>query len=481
MQPSTARSLPQWLLSLWRQVQWGQVQWGQVQWRQVPGRAGQWLPRGRDVSRAEWAWRHRVVCLVLAAHVPALAVAVLAVDRPHLLPAVYVVLALLGGACLGPLPRQLQALLAGGGLLLSSVLVVVLADGAADATVYYGVAVVLLALYRDWSVYALAVVIALAHRALISPAGAPEQSASGGAAWALLYALLVLAECAVLVLLWRASQHGRVAEEQRVHAELSAGRTTIEEQLAATDRMRADLIATVSHEFRTPLTGIRGSALTLLKRGDRLDKNGRDRLLHAVLDQQERLSRLLENMLLAAQATDADPSASAEVDAVAAEVAMLAAASRPGATGVSVVVAPGTVAKIDRQALHQVLANLVDNALVHGAPGTTPLVAGGIDERGVWVTVSNEGGVIDLTTQGRLFEPFTQISSGATRDREGIGVGLYVVRRRVEVYGGSIEVNSDSGWITVQIRLQPVRRGRAVGVRAEGAAQTDAPARLPTP
>jgi signal transduction histidine kinase len=186
-------------------------------------------------------------------------------------------------------------------------------------------------------------------------------------------------------------------------------------------------------------------------------------------------------MLLAAQATDADPSASAEVDAVAAEVAMLAAASRPGATGVSVVVAPGTVAKIDRQALHQVLANLVDNALVHGAPGTTPLVAGGIDERGVWVTVSNEGGVIDLTTQGRLFEPFTQISSGATRDREGIGVGLYVVRRLVEVYGGSIEVNSDSGWITVQIRLQPVRRGRAVGVRAEGAAQTDAPARLPTP
>ncbi|MCW2713488.1 MAG: integral rane sensor signal transduction histidine kinase, partial [Frankiales bacterium] len=92
-----------------------------------------------------------------------------------------------------------------------------------------------------------------------------------------------------------------------------------------------------------------------------------------------------------------------------------------------------------------------------------------------------EGGVIDLTTQGRLFEPFTQISSGATRDREGIGVGLYVVRRLVEVYGGSIEVNSDSGWITVQIRLQPVRRGRAVGVRAEGAAQTDAPARLPTP
>ena len=445
------------------------------------GRPGQWLPHGSDLNDAEWAWRHRVICLVLAAHVPALAVAVLAVDRPGLLPVVYLVLVLLGGACLGSARRQVRALLASGGLLLGSVVVVAIADGAADGSVYYAVSVALLALYRDWSVYALAVGVALAHRIVLSPAGSAEQSATGTLAWALLYAGLVLAECVVLMFLWRASQHGRVAEDERVDAGLSAGRTSLEEQLAATDRMRADLIATVSHEFRTPLTGIRGSALTLLKRGDRLDKNGRDRLLHGVLDQQERLSRLLENMLVAAQATDADPSASTEVDAVAAEVAMLAAAGRPGATGVSVVVAPGTVARIDRHALHQVLANLLDNALLHGAPGTTPLVAGGTDERGVWVSVSNEGAVIDLTSRGRLFEPFVQADSSATRDREGLGVGLYVVRRLVEVYGGSIEVNSDSGWVTVQVRLQAVRRNRTVVLPPDSGAQTEAPTRLPTP
>jgi K+-sensing histidine kinase KdpD len=233
-----------------------------------------------------------------------------------------------------------------------------------------------------------------------------------------------------------------------------AGRSTMQAQQEATDRMRADLIATVSHEFRTPLTGIRGAALTLLKRGDRLDKDDRDRLLLAVLDQQERLSRLLENMLVAAQATDADLSASAEVDAVAAEVAMLAAAGRAGSPGVSVVVTPGTSARIERQALHQVLANLVDNALTHGAPGSMPLIAGGEDERGVWLTVSNEGRAVDLTCAGRLFEPFTQADSGATRSREGIGVGLYVVRRLVEVHGGTVQVHSDSGWVTVEVRLQ---------------------------
>lgn len=115
---------------------------------------------------------------------------------------------------------------------------------------------------------------------------------------------------------------------------------------------------------------------------------------------------------------------------------------------------PGTTARIERQALHQVLANLVDNALTHGAPGSMPLIASGEDERGVWLTVSNEGRAVDLTCAGRLFEPFTQADSGATRSREGIGVGLYVVRRLVEVHGGTVQVHSDSGWVTVEVRLQ---------------------------
>ena len=228
-------------------------------------------------------------------------------------------------------------------------------------------------------------------------------------------------------------------------------------RLAETERIRADLIGTVSHEFRTPLTGIRGAALTLLKRGDRLDPTSRNGLLHAVLDQQERLSRLLENMLIAARATDVDPSAVTDVNAVAAEVAMLASAGRPGAARVSVVVEAGTAARIERQALHQVLANLVDNAVQHGAQSSVPLVAAGQDERGVWVTVSNEGRVLDLSEADRLFEPFTQQDSGATRDREGIGVGLYVVRRLDDVYGGSLDVRSEAGWVTVEVRLPAAR------------------------
>ena len=302
----------------------------------------------------------------------------------------------------------------------------------------------------------------------------------------------VLLEAAVLVAFWHASEVAR-AEQDRMRAALDHGHSSVRARLEQTDRIRTDLIGTVSHEFRTPLTGIRGAALTLLKRGDRLDPAARQQLLRAVLEQQERLSRLLENMLTAAEAIATDPSAAAEVDAVAAEVAMLAGAARADCPAPSVLVDAGTTARIDRRAMHQVLANLVDNAQQHGADGAVPLVAGGCDASGVWVTVSNEGTTLDSETARRLFEPFTQADNGSTRPREGLGMGLYVVRRLVEVYGGSVTLRSEGGWTTVELRLAaaepavltgpPGTLSVASGRRAAdaGRVQTDSPTRLPTP
>jgi signal transduction histidine kinase len=420
----------------------------------VASAAVSWLPRSGRLTFGEWQWRHRLVCRVLAVHLPALAIIAMATDQPSaVLPVVGVLGLLLGLASLG-LGRQVRTAAAALGLLSASALLVHLLDGSTESHFHFFVAVTVLALYQQWTVYALAIGFVFLQHGLLERMGAAHAGSLGHWWLALVEAAFVLAQSAVLILFWRANEVSR-SQHEKLQAELSAGRSTVEARLAETERMRADLIGTVSHEFRTPLTGIRGAALTLLKRGERLDPASRTALLHAVLDQQERLSRLLENMLIAARATAVDPSAVTDVDAVAAEVAMLASAGRPGAGPVSVVVEPGTSARIDRQALHQVLANLVDNALQHGAAGALPLVAGGRDDRGIWVTVSNEGRVLDLSAAARLFEPFTQLDGGATRDREGIGVGLYVVRRLVEVYGGSVDVRSDSGWVTVEVRLEP--------------------------
>ena len=418
-------------------------------------RAG-WLPRGRALSAADWHWRHRVVCVVLALHLPALLglAALTGRGTVHGLVEVVPVGVLLAVALLRlRLHRRFRALSASLGLLTCSAIIVHLFDGATEAHFHYFVVVAVVALYQDWTVYALAFgFVGLQHTVMGLLDG--DTLGRGGSpwAWALLHAGFVLAESAVLVLFWHAGEQAHL-EEERLRAALDEGSDSLRARLDEADRMRADLIGTVSHEFRTPLTGIRGAALTLLKRGERLDAEGRARLLHAVLDQQERLSRLLENMLTAAQATNTDPAAVAEVDAVAAEVAMLAAAARPSAGAIQVLVEPRTLARIDRQALHQVLANLVDNAQQHGSPGTVPIVAGGCDAAGVWLTVSNDGSQIDPAVTSKLFEPFTQASSGATSDSEGIGMGLYVVRRLVEVHGGRIAVRSEGGWVTVEVRL----------------------------
>lgn len=419
------------------------------------GSAG-WLPRGLGLAEPDWRWRHQVVCAVLAVHLPGILVLAAVLSRGSTygllevaLPAVLLVVALL------PLRRRLRALSASLGLLTCSALLVHLFAGASGAHFHFFVVVALVALYQDWPVYALAIgFVGLQHAALGVLAPGTVQASQGDPwAWGLLHAGFVLAESAVLVLFWHAGEQAH-RKEQLLIAALDEGSDSLRARLAETERMRRDLIGTVSHEFRTPLTGIRAATLTLLKRGERLDADGRGKLLHAVLDQQERLSRLLENMLTAAEATHVDPAAVAEVDAVAAEVAMLAEAARPSAGAVQVLVEPRTLARIDRHALHQVLANLVDNAQQHGSPGSVPIVAGGLDGSGVWLTVSNDGSQIDPAVTARLFEPFTQADSGATRDHEGIGMGLYVVRRLVEVHGGRVVVRSDDGWVTVEVRLQ---------------------------
>jgi signal transduction histidine kinase len=418
-----------------------------------------WLPRGDVLPTADWQWRHKAVCLVLAVHLPVLLLIALLGDGPGAALLVLAPAGLLVLAC-SKADRRLRGLGASLGLLTSSGLLVHLLDHVPEAHFHHFVVIAVVALYQDWSFFVLAVVFVLAEQVVLADGSTVPASMSTSWSTALVHVAAVLAESLVLVLFWRANEISHVKEEQ-LRAELSVGRSSVQARIEETERIRADLIGTVSHEFRTPLTGIRGAALTLLKKGDRLDPTSRAGLLHAVLDQQERLSRLLENMLLAARATEVDPTAVTDVNAVAAEVAMLASAGRPGAARVSVVVEAGTAARIDRQALHQVLANLVDNAVQHGAPGAVPLVAAGRDDRGVWLTVSNEGRVLDLTEAERLFEPFTQQDSGATRDREGIGVGLYVVRRLVDVYGGSLDVRSEAGWVTVEVRLhEATAKGR---------------------
>lgn len=430
---------------------------------------------------ADWKRRHALVCLVALAHTPVLlAIAVATGAGAASVLAPLPVLVLLAVAS-GPFGQRTRTVTAATALLLCTVVLVGLLPQHPELAAHLPVVVALIALYQNWSVLSLALLGAAAQPTFAWLLHDRPTQGSYGWVWALVQGVLVGAEAVVLGAFWD-NDHQAQTRDDRLGAALREGQASIRARLEETERIRADLIGTVSHEFRTPLTSIRGAALTLLKRGDRLDPASRQSLLHGMLDQQERLSRLLENMLTAARATKADPTAVAEVDAVAAEVAMLAGATRPRSPAVVVLVERGTVALIDRQALHQVLANLVDNAQQHGAPGAVPLITGGHDADGIWIAVSNEGGPLEVTASRSLFEPFTQGDASATRPHEGLGMGLYVVRRLVEVYGGWVTVRAGGGWVTVEVRLRSgsVQAPADVGpVSRRAVGQTAAPTAFP--
>lgn len=421
--------------------------------RRIPRR--RWLPAGRPLSERDASWRHGLVCVVTLLHLPVLLAASLLTDAGAAGLLTLLGICALLAVAIGPFQRQTRALAATASLLGCSLMLVSLFPDRPELNAHLFVVVALVALYQNWSPFGLAVIAAALANGPVRLVLTHDMVRPDAGWWAVLRAGFVLAEACVLTVFWRADEQARFGEEQ-LQAALWEGQDSVRARLEQTEQIRTDLIGTVSHEFRTPLTGIRGAALTLLKRGDRLDDEARKRLLEAVIDQQERLSRLLENMLTAARATAADPTAVTEVDAVATEVAMLASAARPSSPSVAVTVPPGTLARIDRHALHQVLANLLDNAQQYGQPGSVPLIAGGREGTEVWVAVSNEGKPLDVAAASHLSEPFTQGQGGATRPHEGLGMGLYVVRRLIDVYGGQVTVRADGGWVTVELRLKAV-------------------------
>ena len=129
--------------------------------------AAAWLPRGRELTAADFAWRHRLVMVLVAAHLPVIALVgalraggVLHGLREVLIPLLLLLLA-------SRLPRRQAAMAASLGLLACSAVLVHQFDGVIEAHFHYFVAVAVIALYQDWAVYALAIgFVAVQHAAM---------------------------------------------------------------------------------------------------------------------------------------------------------------------------------------------------------------------------------------------------------------------------------------------------------------------------
>jgi signal transduction histidine kinase len=214
-------------------------------------------------------------------------------------------------------------------------------------------------------------------------------------------------------------------------------------QLQESDRLKRDLLATVSHELKTPLTVILGTLGTLSRRGAALDPAERREFVEMAIRQGTRLKELIEQLLLAArfEQTSSEPATHPLVDAAALARDALAAArvAHPGRELVLVAreVLPVRAAP---EAVLQVLGNLLDNAAKYSPDhGPIRLEATRYGPLAV-LAVEDTGPGVPPADRERIFERFTQLDSGATRRAGGVGLGLYIARQLAGAQDGELVV-----------------------------------------
>ncbi|MER7751252.1 ATP-binding protein [Kitasatospora sp. NPDC097643] len=249
--------------------------------------------------------------------------------------------------------------------------------------------------------------------------------------------------------------------------ELAATFNQMAADLEAADRHRRELVANVSHELRTPIAALRAVLENVV---DGVVQPN-PATLEAALEQTERLGRLVTHLLDLSKIDDGVVDLDARpfevrefLDGVLRGVTVDGATaggafSRRGDVRLALEVSPaGLTGVADPERLHQVVANLVDNACKHSPPGGTVTVRARPDGEpgGLLLEVEDEGPGIPPADRGRVFERFsrsgTATAAGPGADG-GTGLGLAIARWAVDLHGGRIAVAESPRGCRIEVRL----------------------------
>jgi PAS domain S-box-containing protein len=212
------------------------------------------------------------------------------------------------------------------------------------------------------------------------------------------------------------------------------------------DELKAEFIATASHELRTPLAAVYGAAQTLRRHDFALDEAGRERFISMIVDESDRLGRIVNQILLANQLEMGRLDVEAETFDARELLERVAEAARthipPDITlDVAVGEAVPPVAA-DKDHVRQILINLVENAIKYSPDGGTIEIGVDSIEGSALFHVFDEGIGIPDDEQPRVFEKFYRLDPHMTRGIGGTGLGLYICNELVERMGGRIWVES---------------------------------------
>jgi signal transduction histidine kinase len=214
---------------------------------------------------------------------------------------------------------------------------------------------------------------------------------------------------------------------------------------ARLDRERSDLVATVAHELRSPLTGVKGFVQALLNRWDKLSDEQKKLMLTTVHSDSDRLSRLIAELLDVARIDTGRLSLYPRPSDVEVLVRRVVGSVQESTSRTITLVVEGELPEVmvDPDKFTQVVTNLIENAVRHGEGSVTVTLSempGWADFPGVHMTVDDQGEGIAEEIRQRVFTKFWK--HGA---RGGSGLGMYLVNGLVKAHGGMLDIDDAPG------------------------------------
>ncbi|MBI2954928.1 MAG: hypothetical protein HYY30_11480 [Chloroflexi bacterium] len=221
-------------------------------------------------------------------------------------------------------------------------------------------------------------------------------------------------------------------------------------ELQDLDRLKNEFISFVSHEFRQPLSVIKGWAQYLLRPSSAsLQDESVRRALDAIYRQASRLTDLVENVLNVSRietgALPFNPRAIRLADIIDAVAEDMSVQAQARGIKIEVRVDKAVEAYADPDLTRQILVNLVSNAIKYTFENTTVFVRARAEDGVALVSVRDQGQGIPPDQLSRLFGRFVRLARPGELGQPGAGLGLYITRRLVEMQGGKIWVESEPG------------------------------------
>ena len=238
--------------------------------------------------------------------------------------------------------------------------------------------------------------------------------------------------------------------------ELAASFNNMAESLQQTERQRREFIANISHELKTPMTTIAGYTDGILD--GTIPPESERQYLQIISDESRRLSRLVRRMLDVSQLQAMDPLRSGSRFDVCESMRRVLISLEKKITDRSLDVEADIPEEPilvlgDKDLITQVIYNLLDNAAKFATPGTTLYLGVATLDGKARVTVRNLGETISPEELPLLFERFHKSDKSRSEDKDGVGLGLYIVKTILEQHKEKINVTSENGVTTFSFSL----------------------------